>query len=197
MLPAGMKMNISMKSSRQSGAGRGLGWFISTPFGDGGLMRMPAWIVRQMEEEGQGNLGDRSCRSAVRHKAAWLPRPPLLMTGLRSEGPRGDEQGRGPLALSVGRPAGVVFVRRNPRVVLRCLLEPDLKPSKGLYFLHFSVSVNDLLFEWFSLCLESDRASSGGHAKKPFYLSCWCYFTFCKSRHSLPLHGAPCTLLCV
>ena len=112
-------------------------------------------------------------------------------------GAEGGQAGRGPLALSVGRPAGVVFVRRNPRVVLRCLLEPDLKPSKGLCFLHFSVSVNDLLFEWFSLCLESDRASSGGHAKKPFYLSCWCYFTFCKSRHSLPLHGAPCTLLCV
>lgn len=55
MLPAGMKMNISMKSSRQSGAGA---WTDSSPLPlvMGALMRRLECIVYQMQEEEQVNL---------------------------------------------------------------------------------------------------------------------------------------------
>lgn len=49
-------MNISMKSFRQNREGRGIDRFISTPFGDGSLMRMLGRIVYQMEETEQVSL---------------------------------------------------------------------------------------------------------------------------------------------
>lgn len=53
MLPAGMKMNISMKSSDREERGGVPDGFISTPFGDGSLMRMLGWIVYQMNRKSQ------------------------------------------------------------------------------------------------------------------------------------------------
>ena len=59
MLPAGMEMNVSMKSPRQSHAGRGAGTDSSPlPLVMGTLMRMLECIVYQIEEEEQVNLRD-------------------------------------------------------------------------------------------------------------------------------------------
>lgn len=78
MLPAGMKMNISMKSSDREERGGGPDGFISTPFGDGSLMRMLGWVVYQMEQEEPVSLRDRI--AVEPHRLLSLPGRPLLIT---------------------------------------------------------------------------------------------------------------------
>lgn len=71
MLPAGMKMNISMKSSDREERGGGPDGFISTPFGDGSLN----------EKAGMDSLSDGTGRASEsqrwnRRRTAPAPQSP-------------------------------------------------------------------------------------------------------------------------